>query len=427
MKVISLTPGTGSFHCGSCIRDNTLVLALRDLGHDVLMVPLYLPFVADEDTSEGVPVFLGGVNAYLQQKSSFFRVIPKWMDKVLDSNYLLRKVSHKAGMTSARDLGSMTVSTLKGLGGFQKKEIAHLIKFIKGKEKPDVIMISNVLLTGLIKPLKEAVDCKIVVTLQGEDTFLDSLPQPWCKEAWDLIRANCEQADLFLPVSHYHFKLMNARLNLPDEKVKVVYNGLKLANFKAGEFPKNPPVLGMLSRLIPGKGLDMLTEAFIHIRQNNLIPDLKLKIAGSKTKSEDAFLNSIQEKLSLAGLLEEVSFAYNISEEEKIDFLANLTMFSTPAEYGESFGLYVIEAVASGLPVIQPDSAAFPELLGHLECGTMYKTGDHIDLAEKIVKVYNNLDVEKGRASKAAEKVKKEFSEVAMAEVISGHLNEMFS
>ena len=138
-------------------------------------------------------------------------------------------------------------------------------------------------------------------------------------------------------------------------------------------------------------------------------------------------MNSIQEKLSLAGLLEEVSFAYNISEEEKIDFLANLTMFSTPAEYGESFGLYVIEAVASGLPVIQPDSAAFPELLVHLECGTMYKTGDHIDLAEKIVEVYNNLDVEKGRSSKAAEKVKKEFSEVAMAEVISGHLNEMFS
>lgn len=427
MKVISLTPGTGSFHCGSCIRDNTLVKALRDLGHDVLMVPLYLPFVADEDTSEGVPVFLGGVNAYLQQKSSLFRVMPKWMDKILDSNYLLRKVSHKAGMTSARDLGEMTVSTLKGLGGFQKKEIAHLIKFIQGKEKPDVIMISNVLLTGLIKPLKEAVDCKVVVTLQGEDTFLDSLPQPWCKEAWDLIRENCENADLFLPVSHYHFKLMNARLSLPEEKVKVVYNGLKLADFKIGDFPKNPPVIGMLSRLIPGKGLDMLTEAFIHIRQNNMIADLKLKVAGSKTKSEDAFLNSIQEKLRIAGLLDQVEFAYNISEEEKIEFLAGLTLFSTPAEYGESFGLYVIEAVASGLPVIQPDSAAFPELLGHLDCGTMYKTGDHTDLAKKIVETYNNLDIEKERAAKASAKVKKEFSEVAMAEVISEHLQKLFS
>ena len=427
MKVISLTPGTGSFHCGSCIRDNTLVLALRELGHDVLMVPLYLPFVADEDTSQGVPVFLGGVNAYLQQKSATFRAMPKWMDKVLDANFLLRKVSHRAGMTSARDLGSMTVSTLKGLGGFQKKEIAHLIKFIKGKEKPDVIMISNVLLTGLIKPIKEAIDCKIVVTLQGEDTFLDSLPQPFCKEAWDLIRENCQDADLFLPVSHYHYKLMNARLGLAEEKVKVVYNGLDLGDFRSSSFPNSPPVLGMLSRLIPGKGLEMLTEAYIHIRQNNLIPDLKLKIAGSKTKSEDLFLNSVQEKLKLAGYLEDADFAYNITEEEKIEFLANLTMFSTPAEYGESFGLYVIEAVAAGLPVIQPDSAAFPELLGYLDCGTMYKTGDHLNLAEKIIDVYVNLDREKNRASKAAVKVRQEFSEIAMAEVVSKHLVNLTS
>ena len=425
MKIISLTPGTGSFHCGSCIRDNTLVLALRELGHDVLMVPLYLPFVADEDTSEGVPVFLGGVNAYLQQKSSIFRKMPKWMDKIFDANFLLRKVSHKAGMTSARDLGEMTVSTLKGLEGFQKKEIAHLVKFIQGKEKPDVIMISNVLLTGLIKPLKEVVDCKVVVTLQGEDTFLDSLPDPWGKESWELIKKNCEHADLFFPVSHYHYKLMNARLNLPEEKVKVVYNGLKLAGFKAGEFPTDPPVLGMLSRLIPGKGLDILTEAYIHLRDKDLIPGLKLKIAGSKTKSEEAFLSSIREKLKVAGYLEDVDFAYNISEQEKIDFLAGLTLFSTPAEYGESFGLYVIEAVASGLPVIQPDSAVFPELLGHLDCGLMYKTGDPVHLAEQIASAYENLENEKSRAAKGEEKVKSEFSEGAMAIAVAGHLEKL--
>lgn len=427
MKIISLTPGTGSFHCGSCIRDNTLVLALRKLGHDVLMVPLYLPFVADEDTSEGVPVFLGGVNAYLQQKSSIFRKMPKWMDRIFDSNYLLRKVSHKAGMTKASDLGSMTVSTLKGLEGFQKKEIAHLIKFIQGKEKPDVIMISNVLLTGLIKPLKDVVDCKVAVTLQGEDTFLDSLPEPWNKQAWNLIKKNCEHADMFFPVSHYHYKLMNARLNLPPEKVKVVYNGLKLAEYRIGEFPLDPPVLGMLSRLIPGKGLDVLTEAYIHLRDKNLIPGLKLKVAGSKTKSEEVFISSIQEKLRVAGYLEDVEFAYNISEEEKRDFLAALTLFSTPAEYGESFGLYVIEALACGLPVIQPDSAAFPELLGYLDCGVMYKTGDPVHLAEQITFTFKELEAEKAKAAKAAAKVKKEFSEEAMATAVAAHLESLFS
>ena len=108
MKIVSLTPGTGSFHCGSCIRDNALVLAMRDLGHDVLMVPLYLPFVADgHDTSQGVPVFLGGVNAYLQQKSRLFRALPKWIDKIfclmLLTNYynFKNRVQMKFAITAA--------------------------------------------------------------------------------------------------------------------------------------------------------------------------------------------------------------------------------------------------------------------------------------------------------------------------------------
>ena len=204
MKIVSLTPGTGSFHCGSCIRDNLLVFAMRELGHDVLMVPLYLPFVHDgKDSSSGVPVFLGGVNAYLQQKSKLFRKIPKWMDRIFDHPSLLRKVSVNAGMTSAHELGAITVSTLKGADGYQRKEIEHLVEFLSSKEKPDVIMISNVLLAGLIPLLKEKIDCKFVVTLQGEDTFLDSLPNEWSREAWALLRKHCQSVDLFLPVSHY--------------------------------------------------------------------------------------------------------------------------------------------------------------------------------------------------------------------------------
>ena len=49
MRILHLTPGTGSFHCGSCLRDNALVKALRARGHDAMMVPLYLPLVTDAD------------------------------------------------------------------------------------------------------------------------------------------------------------------------------------------------------------------------------------------------------------------------------------------------------------------------------------------------------------------------------------------
>ena len=427
MKIVSLTPGTGSFHCGSCIRDNSLVLSMRSLGHDVLMVPLYLPFVHDgEDSSEGVSVFLGGVNAYLQQKSKLFRQIPKWMDKILDHPALLRKVSVNAGMTSPQDLGAITVSTLKGKDGFQKKEIEYLVEFLQEKEKPDIIMISNVLLVGLIPSLKEKVDCKFVVTLQGEDTYLDSLPPEWSSQAWSLLEEHCKSVDLFLPVSKYYGKVMQQRLKIPDDKIEVVYNGLELTKYTKSTRPIKKPTLGMLGRLISDKGVDILTDAYIHIKDKDLIPDLQLILAGSKLKSDEGFLEIIKDKLRVAGYLDDVQFKYNLTVEEKIDYLSSLTLFSTPAEYGESFGLYVLEAAASGLPMIQPDSAAFPELLEELDTGLLYKTGDHISLAEKIAECFYKYDEYKSKADLAIDKVKKEFTDDIMAKKIIGLFTEKF-
>ena len=364
------------------------------------------------------------MNAYLQQKSKLFRQIPKWMDKVLDHPALLRKVSVNAGMTSPQELGAITVSTLKGTGGFQKKEIEHLAKFLQSKEKPDVVMISNVLLVGLIPALKEKVDCKFVVTLQGEDTYLDSLPSEWSGQAWNLLEEHCKSVDLFLPVSKYYGKVMQQRLKISDDKIEAVYNGLDLSKYKKSSRPLGNPTLGMLGRLIADKGVDILTEAFIYIKDNNLIPGLKLTLAGSKLKSDEEFLEVIKDKLRVAGYFDDVEFKYNLTLEEKIDYLSSLTLFSTPAEYGESFGLYVLEAAASGLPMIQPDSAAFPELLKKLNTGLLYKTGDHISLAQKITECFENYTKYERQADSAMTKVKAEFTDDVMAEKIIGLLEE---
>src|ERR1051325_12148233 len=115
MRIIQLTPGTGSFFCGTCIRDNALVVALRELGHDALMVPMYLEPALDEVSgAEGAPLFYGGINVYLQEKSGFFRKTPRWVDSLLDSPGMLKAAARKAGMTKASELGDLTVSTLRG-------------------------------------------------------------------------------------------------------------------------------------------------------------------------------------------------------------------------------------------------------------------------------------------------------------------------
>ncbi len=78
MRILHLTPGTGSFHCGSCLRDNALVKALRARGHDAMMVPLYLPLVTDADEANPEQaVRVGGVGLFLQQKFPWFRFMPR--------------------------------------------------------------------------------------------------------------------------------------------------------------------------------------------------------------------------------------------------------------------------------------------------------------------------------------------------------------
>ena len=58
MKIFFLTPGTGSYHCGVCMRDNALARELHRQGHNAVMLPMYLPLTLDE---EAAAVEEGGV------------------------------------------------------------------------------------------------------------------------------------------------------------------------------------------------------------------------------------------------------------------------------------------------------------------------------------------------------------------------------
>ena len=83
MRLLHLTPGTGSFHCGSCLRDNALAAELKARGHDVLLVPLYTPTLTDEPNVSEARVAFGGISVYLQQQSAIFRKLPRLLDRLL--------------------------------------------------------------------------------------------------------------------------------------------------------------------------------------------------------------------------------------------------------------------------------------------------------------------------------------------------------
>jgi len=174
LKIALITAGAAGMYCGSCIQDNLLVLALRQRGHDAILLPTYTPIRPDEIDSSAPRDFIGGINVYLQQKFRLFRHMPKWLNRLMDYPPLLRWVSRFAVSTKAEELGDLTLSMLNGHKGYQSSEIADLADWLKNHFKPDVVHFCKLLLTGLAGSIKEATGAKIVGTLQGDDIFLES-------------------------------------------------------------------------------------------------------------------------------------------------------------------------------------------------------------------------------------------------------------
>ncbi|MDD5350889.1 MAG: glycosyltransferase family 4 protein [Chthoniobacteraceae bacterium] len=386
MKIVQLTPGTGNFYCGTCLRDNALVTALRAQGHDAVLLPMYLPHFVDEESSvaQDAPIFFGGINVYLQQKSALFRAAPRWLGRLLDSPALLRLAARRAGMTSASDLGELTHSMLLGEQGRQALELEKAVAWLsQPANRPDVVGLSNALLLGLARRIKETLRVPVVCTLQGEDTFLDALPEP--ERCWSALRERAGDADRYVAVSRSYGETMRRRMGLPPERVEVVPNGINLDGYApaAGGLPR-PPVIGFLARMHPTKGLGTLVEAFLLLKKRGGLPGLRLRVAGMQTEEDALYVGRLKERLHAAGYGSHAEFLPNLARAEKQAFLRTLSVLSVPAAYDEAFGLYVLEALASGVPVVQPARGAFPELIEATGGGILCPPDDPRALADAL-------------------------------------------
>jgi glycosyltransferase involved in cell wall biosynthesis len=386
MNLVQITPGAGGMYCGGCFRDNALVAAWRRLGHNPIMLPLYLPMTLDEeDQSRGAPLFFGGINVYLQQKSSLFGKLPRWAHRILNSPKLLRLASGSAAKTRAEEVGELTLSMLQGDGGRQTRELDELSGWLKTHFKPDVVCLSNALLLGLARRLKRDLRVPVVCLLAGEDTFLDALPASQRAASWRAAQEQAADVDCFVAPSRYYGELMAKRLEVPAGRMKVVYGGINLDGFQPADRLPDPPVLGFFARMCKEKGLDTLIDAFLELKNRDKVKGLKLRVGGGLSPVDDTtFVTPLKDKLRHAGLLEEVEFCPNLTREQKLAFYRSLSVLSVPALYGEAFGLYLVEAWASGVPVVQPDHAAFPELIQMSGAGLICAPGDPNALANAI-------------------------------------------
>ena len=392
MKLFLLTPGTGSYHCGVCMRDNALAKELHRMGHDAVMLPMYLPLTLDEAAaSPEAPIFFGGINVYLQQKFAFFRHTPRWLDSVFNSRWLLKKVAgSSASQTGGPDVGELTHSMLLGEEGKQGKELDQLIDWMQEHGKPDAVWLSTALLVGLARRIKNELGIPVIGSLQGEDSFLDSLAEPWRTQCWETLAERSRDVSVFVAPSRYYADLMGKRMRLRPEQLRVIPNGIALDDFEPPAAPPQRPAIGYLARMTAGKGLGMVVDAFVLLKKRGHFPDVKLLVAGAMTSGDALYVDSLKEKLSAAGCADQVEFHPNVSREEKTAFLKRLTLLSVPASYGEAFGLYIAEAWAAGVPVVQPRCAAFPEMVEATGAGRLFEPANTEALVAEWEKLLGN-------------------------------------
>lgn len=372
------------------MRDNSLARELIAMGHEAHLVPMYLPLQLDEEQiDESTPVFFGGINVYLQQKYRLFRKLPRWMDQVFNGRRLLRMVAKRSHLTSANEQGEMTCLMLRLEESNLGKEVDKLVDWLKQDGKPDVIVLSNALLAGLIRELKSRLGVPVVCTFQGEDSFLDSLPKPWCNRAWEELAMRVQDADVLVAPSQFYGRLMEERLRLEPGSIHVIPNGIDLSGWRESD-GENVKRIGYLARMCHSKGLGLLVDAFIQLNDSSLT----LAIAGTMGGGDDVYVAGLKKKLEKARLDNRVEWFPDLARQEKVDFLRDLSVFSVPVVYPEAFGLYLLEAMACGVPVVMPNASAFPEVVNSAACGVLVTPGSVGDLARGLQEMLDDPERE---------------------------------
>ncbi len=350
-------------YCGSCFRDNALATELMARGHDVTLLPVYTPTRTDEPNVSHRRVLFGGISVYLQQHAALFRKTPRFLDRLWDSPSVIRAFASRGVSTDARLLGDMTISMLQGTEGVLRKEFDKLVEWTRDEPLPDVINLPNSLLVALAAPLRDALKRPVCCTLQGEELFLNGLAAPYREQAIALIRKHARTVDRFIAVSEYCARFMSELLEIPSARIDVVPLGISMKGYEPRKDDGDVFRVGYFARVAPEKGLHVLVDAYIRFRRRTGAAPVRLEAAGYMAPAHGDYLNNVRQNLQKAGLGDEFSYRGALDRAGKLAFLHGLDVLSVPATYDEPKGMFLLEAMASGVPVVQPRRGGFIEVV----------------------------------------------------------------
>lgn len=202
----------------------------------------------------------------------------------------------------------------------------------------------------------------------------------------------------------------------------LIHHGLDLGNYRGSDDPSesrrelgfepNGPVIGMVGRLEPQKGVEYLLAAMARVRESH--PDARLLIVGDGPLRQH--LETLATRLRVH---DRVLFLGWSSEVPKA--LKALDVFCMPSLW-ESFGYAILEAMACGVPVVASDVEGIPEVVIHRETGLLVPPRDPSALAEALCELLEHPVLRQAMGRAGQERVERCFSEQVMLD----HYEELF-
>ncbi len=422
MKIVYLITGSGgSFYCGNCYRDMIYLRAIRNV-KDITAsaIPLYLP-PDDTDSEEGVDrnVFFGAISMYLREKVPFLRNMPSFMDKFLDSAPMLKMAARRSGTTNTVGLEDMTLGMIKGDRAFPEKEMERLVRYLTENGKPDIIHLSNALIIGLARQLKKHMDVKIVCSLLNEDDWIDEMAEPYRSDAWRLISEEAPHVDAFITPSNYYKQLFIEKTGYSGDNMHIIPLALDTRDLNILPKKNNYPAVGYFSRINSQNGFDKLVDAFINLKTDNRMPGLTLHVSGGFTGSDKPFIAEQIRKIKSSGHKSSVRIYPEFHGNSKEEFFSSIDIMTVPVRKHDGYGLYILEANASGVPVVQPGTGAFPEIIEKTRGGITYSPDTVEDLALSLVRLFEDNHLRNSLGVSGKENITKELSLEGMSAKLS--------
>jgi lipoprotein-releasing system ATP-binding protein len=307
---------------------------------------------------------------------------------------------------------------LEGEDGHAVKELHRLLEFLRGHVRPQVVSLPNLMFIGLAHTFARELGAPVVCELTGEDIFLDAMRREDQRQIRRAIHRHAPHVTRFIATSDYYAGRMAEYLDVPRDRVDVVYTGLEPEYFAPPEqtaSKSRPPTIGYLARICPEKGLSRLIDGFLALRRISDMHSARLKIAGYLGARDKLWFADLQARIAQAGCADAVEYLGEVDRPGKLAMLDSIDVFSVPTVYPESKGIYVLEALARGVPVVQPEHGSFPELVHLTGGGVLVPSGDSEALAAAQADLLRDARKRQQLGQKGRDIVHRDFTDERMA------------